>query len=314
MTFYQISGNAVVESNTFPAQAGDVEFFAICRPNEAVALAGICGWDEATLIEYTSIDQIVCYTSHEGYDFISLIYAEMENGSVVQREVNMFFSRRYLVLVIPDNEGARLERLVAGIRKAVATAALRSAPLIYLYYVIFNSLVMDFSETLEALEDEIEALAEVIVEKNCHRHLAEIGHLRKAAYAYKKIFRAMSYVGGHILVDENQLLDDDYMRYLRSIDVRLMKQHYLAESLYDLNNELLHIYESKFSTRINETMNKLAAITLIFGPMTLIAGIYGMNFAYMPELQWSFGYPIALGFMATIGATIFTIMKKKKWL
>jgi len=314
MTFYIITDKTIVESEAFPEKISGVELFAVCRANEVPSLLDVFKWDEGTLLECTNLDETVRYTSHDSYDFISLIYIETEGGSVQQREVNLFFSKHYLVLIIPDSEGARLARLVSGLRKAAVNAATRPSPLVHLYYIIFNDLVVDFSETLEILEDEVEALAEVIVEKPCHEQLVRIGRLRKTAYTYKKMLRAMSYIGEQILIDENQLLDDSHVNYFRNIDARLMKQYDFAESLYDLSNDLLHIYDSKFSTKTNETMNKLAAITLIFGPLTVIAGIYGMNFTHMPELEWTFGYPLTLGVMATVGLVIFLIMKKKKWL
>jgi magnesium transporter len=81
-----------------------------------------------------------------------------------------------------------------------------------------------------------------------------------------------------------------------------------------LSSDLLHTYDSKFSVQMNETVNKLAAITLIFSPLTVIAGIYGMNFHHMPELKWAYGYPVSLGVMTVVGLAIFVVMKKKKWL
>ena len=314
MKFYKITDETVIESEAVPAQINGVDLFVICRANEVLPLLDVFGWDNSALFECTNIDETVRYTSHDGYDFISLIYVETEAGSIHQREVNLFFSKRYLVFIIPNSEGTRLARLVDGLRKAAESVAVRSSPLVYLYYVIFNGLVVDFSETLEILEDEIEALAEMIVEKPCHEQLVRIGQLRKTAYTYKKMLRALSYIGGQVLMDENQLLDDCHVNYFRNVDARLMKQYDFAESLYDLSNDLLHIYDSKLTSQTNETMNKLAAITLIFGPLTVIAGVYGMNFTHMPELEWTFGYPLALGFMAAVGVVIFLIMKKKKWL
>jgi magnesium transporter len=314
MTFYRFVNNTVVESEAFPAQINDADYFIICRANDVSALLDVFGWDKKTLLECNNLDETVCYTSYFGYDFISMIYVESEDVLVHQREINLFFSKHYLVLVIPNNEGVRLTRLVNGLRKAAVNAAVRQVPLVNLYYAIFNAIVADFSETLEKLEDEIESLAEAIVENPCHEQLSRIGRLRKTTYTYKKILRSLSYLGEQILMDENQLLDDHHTRYFRNIDARLMKQYDFVASLYDLSNSLLHTYDSKNSAQTSETMNKLAAITLIIGPMTIIAGIYGMNFTNMPELEWTFGYPIALGIMASVGLTIFLILKRKKWL
>jgi Mg2+ and Co2+ transporter CorA len=172
---------------------------------------------------YTDLDETVRYTSYDGYDFTSLIYVEPENDAGFQREVNLFLAQKHLVLVLPDNAGTRLNNLADGLRKAAGNAAARPTPLIYLFYLIFDALVSDFSETLELLEDEVETLAELIVAKPDREHITEIGRLRKTAYNYKKQLRALSYIGGQLLMDENELFGDDHKHYIHNINARLLK-------------------------------------------------------------------------------------------
>jgi magnesium transporter len=76
---------------------------------------------------------------------------------------------------------------------------------------------------------------------------------------------------------------------------------------------MVDIYLSSISNRLNETMKYLALISTIFIPMTFIASIYGMNFEFMPELHWTYGYLIALGLMAVMGLSFFIYFKMKKW-
>jgi magnesium transporter len=124
----------------------------------------------------------------------------------------------------------------------------------------------------------------------------------------------MSYTGGEILMDENGLMGKRQLHYFRNIDTRLKKLYGFADSLYELSGEILHTYDSKLAIKMNETMGKLTVITLFFGPLTVITGIYGMNFDFMPELNWPAGYPLALAVMAAVSFLIYVVMKKKKWL
>ena len=286
----------------------------VCNSNEIHSLMGVFGWDKDTMDECTNLDETVRYTSYDGYDFISLIYAETENAIVSQQEVNLFFSRSYFALVLPEKPSVRLSRLTDGLTAVIPSLTNRSAPLAYLYYLVFDRLASDYSNTLEGLEDEMEALSETIEKQPGKEQSIEIGRLRKTAYTYKKLLRSLSYIGGQVMMDENKLLDRNQLRHFRNIGTRLVKLYDFADSLYVLSNELLHSYDSKFSAQMNEMINKLTIVTLFFGPLTVISGIYGMNFANMPELEWSFGYPAVLGLMATVSATIFVILKKKKWL
>ncbi|MDR2939867.1 MAG: magnesium transporter CorA family protein [Clostridiales bacterium] len=312
MRGYDFSAGKVFDGN-LPAPIQDSDFVAICNSNDIHSLVNIFGWDEDTVEECTNLDETVRYTSYEQYDFISLIYLEEEGGTIYQQEVNIFFAKNYLVLVLPAETAGRLSKLASRIAKAVPGAAGKTAPILYIYYSIFDSLATDFSDMLEGLEDEMEALSENIESKPSQGQSKEIGRLRRVAYAYKKQLRALSYIGGQILMDKNGLLIDKHMRYFRNIDTRLLKLYDFADSLFDLSNELLHAYDSKFSAQMNETVNKLTVITLFFGPPTLIAGIYGMNFVNMPELGWIFGYPAALGLMAIVSIFIYILLKKKKW-
>ena len=286
----------------------------ICNPPDVHSLKDIFKWDENTLRECVNLDETVRYTNYDSYDFVSLIYIDTEKGIANQLEINIFFSKHYLVLVLPEQAGIKLSRLSDRLIGAFSSAASRSAPLTYLYYSIFDSLATDFSNTLEALEDDMEVLSEAIERNAKQDQCAEIGRLRKLAYTYKKLLRALSYIGEQISMDENKLINSDQVRYFRNIDTRLIKLYDLADNLFDLSHELLHTYDSRFSAQMNETIKKLTVITLFCAPLTVVTGIYGMNFVNMPELSWSMGYPAALGIMATISVIIYIVLRIKRWL
>ncbi|MDR2903663.1 MAG: magnesium transporter CorA family protein [Clostridiales bacterium] len=287
---------------------------ATCFTQELSGLMDVFHWDADTVEECTNIDETVRYASYDGYDFVSLIYAEIDGGKVLQQEINIFFAENYLVLVVPQHMGGMLEKLVQGYEKAADLAASRSEPLVYLYYFIFDALATDYSNMLESLEDEAEVLSEAIENSPKKSQSFQIGYLRRKIYIYKKLLRSLSYIGGQVLIDENGLLDSRKSRYFRNIDTRLIKLYDFADNLFDSTHGLLHSYDSKVAAQMNEMVNKLTIITLFFGPMTVIAGIYGMNFKNMPELDWQFGYPMAIGLMILISLAIYFYLKKRKWL
>jgi magnesium transporter len=297
-----------------PALDISARFAMICHSSDVHNYMELFGWDADTVDECINLDESVRYTSYDGYDFVSLICAEEENDKIAQHEINIFISKNYLVLVVPERKGTRLSKRTDSFTAACSAAASRRNPLIYLHYLIFDGLAADYADILEMLEDEIELMSESIEQRQDREQSLEIGHLRKIAYTYKKLLRALSYIGGQIQMDENKLLDRDGSRYFSNIGTRLIKLHDFADNLYELSNELLHTYDSKSSTQMNEMIKKLTVLTLFFGPLTVIAGIYGMNFAHMPELEWQFGYLWALGIMAVVVIVIYTVLKKKKWI
>jgi len=311
MTVYDIASRK--KYNALPPERNTAsDTLIICKESEVDSLCDVFEWDPDTTYECTNLDESVRFTSYEGYDFASVVCADFESGEIVQRELNMYFSKHYLVLVLPENEGKRLSELAYEIDKAVAAKTQR--PLSLFYYLIWDNLAFDFSDVLEILENSMEDLAEEITKEAKNNHLSDIGKLKHAAYIQKKHLRALSYIGGQILIDDNHLLEKSNLHYFRSIDTRLQRLYDFADNLYSLSTQLLHTYDSTTSAKLNKNMGQLTVITLFFGPLTVITGIYGMNFSNMPELSWKAGYPLSIGLMAAVSLIVYLVMKKKKWL
>jgi magnesium transporter len=260
------------------------------------------------------LDEKVRFTNYDGYDFVSMLYAESVGEDMTQSEVNIFFSDKYLTLVLPESPGESLSKLSDKLMAACSSAMTRSAPLIHLYYLVFDNLASYYMDSLEEIENNIEALAESIEMDTTKNQIAEIISMRKTTYTYKKLLRALSYVGDQVLLDDNKFLVDSQLKHFRDVDTRLAKLYDFAESLFSMSNDLLNLYDSKSSAQMNETVKKLTILTLFFGPPTVIAGIYGMNFIRMPELEWAHGYPIVLGLMVIVSTVIYLILRAKKWL
>ncbi|MDR1539455.1 MAG: magnesium transporter CorA family protein [Clostridiales bacterium] len=317
MKLYDYTANSVAETKTFPQTAiSSQELFIYCNSAEVSNLSDVFGFDPDTVINCTDLDESVRYTSYDGYDFISLVYIEIVDKDFILREINIYISFRYMVLAIPDHNSEKLNRLEAEMLRAAESMRDKQEHkrVMRLYFLLFNELLSDFSDTLESLEDELESLTEQITKNADEELLSEISRLRKMAYTAKKQLRALSYLGTQMLMDDNGLIDKKQLKYFRNVDMRLKKLYDFAENLYDLSGELLYTYDSKLSIKMNDMVNKLTTITLFFGPLTVITGIYGMNFEFMPELDWRLGYPMAISFMVVISIILYMIFKKKKWM
>jgi magnesium transporter len=328
-----------LETGAFPDAARESEaLFVVCLTYEVAALQRVFGWDDGTVLDCADLDESVRYTSYDGYDFVSLVHMETTDDGFMLREINLYVSGRYVVLVMPEHDSPRLKKMEEGICAAAASAVAaatspspagpaamdappaaaaaggKGAEIGRLYFLLFHGLLADFADMLEALEDSMEALSESITESAGQDQLHGISRLRKTAYTAKKQLRALSYIGAQILIDENGLMDKKLGRHFRSIDTRLKKLYDFSESLYVLANELLHTYDSKLTIKMNDMVNRLTMLMLLIGPLTVVAGIYGMNFKFMPELSWPFGYPFALCLMAAVSFAMYRILKRKKWL
>jgi len=314
MRGFDLRAGVEFEGSDIPVIGDDSRLVVICDSSELYSLLDVFGWDKDTVDECTNLDEKVRFTNYDGYDFVSMLYAESECEDMTQREVNIFFSERYLTLVLPDLPGDNLAKLADRLLAACPQAMARSAPLIHLYYLIFDNISSFYTDSLEELEATIEETAERIEMHPDKEQISEIIELRKTTYTYKKLLRALSYVGDQVLLDDNKFLGERHIRKISDVDTRLNKLYDFSDNLYALANDLLNLYDSKASAQMNETVKKLTILTLFFGPPTVIAGIYGMNFLKMPELEWDFGYPIIIGFMILVSTAIYFILKLKKWL
>lgn len=291
-----------------------IEFFLLCQANEIPTIKNILNLDESTVLECTNLDESVRIDSFDGYDFISLVYMQQQNNEILVNEINMYMFENGFILVMPDKIDGLLKRFEDTIIKNILDISDQTRHLNKELYSIFNLLLMDSSNLLESIEDDMEILQEKIMMNVEMVNFADINHYRQMTYTIRKQMRALSYLGAQLLINQNKFINNNYIRYFHNIDVRLKKQYDLSANLYELSNQLLISYDSRMSTKTMNAVNKLTIITIFFGPLTVITGIYGMNFVNMPELKWEYGYPLSLIFMAVITFIIYLILKRKKWL
>ena len=113
---------------------------------------------------------------------------------------------------------------------------------------------------------------------------------------------------------EHKLIDESIFIYLRDVYDHTVQVVETVETFRDLASGMLDLYLSTVSNKMNEVMKVLTIFAAIFIPLTFIAGVYGMNFDYFPELHWKFGYFGSLGIMTLVVIIMIIFFKKKKWM
>ena len=113
---------------------------------------------------------------------------------------------------------------------------------------------------------------------------------------------------------ESKLIRPETLLFLRDVYDHTIQVVDTVESARDIIAGLLDIYLSSISNRMNEVMKVLTIIATVFIPLTFIAGVYGMNFHYMPELGWRWSYPIVLAAMAAVAGVMLVFFRRRGWL
>ncbi|MBC8382843.1 MAG: magnesium/cobalt transporter CorA [Candidatus Cloacimonetes bacterium] len=184
----------------------------------------------------------------------------------------------------------------------------------YLAYSLIDSIIDHYFFILENISEVIEKLEGEVVEEPSKKTLQDIHMLKRNMLYLRKSVWPLREVISYLQRSESELIEDNTGFYLRDVYDHTIQVIDTLESFRDMVSGMLDIYLSSISQKLNEVMKVLTIIATIFIPLTFIAGVYGMNFAYMPELQWKWGYFAVLGVMLIVFVGMIIYFKRKKWL
>jgi magnesium transporter len=184
----------------------------------------------------------------------------------------------------------------------------------YLAYGLLDAVVDNYFIVMEKLGEKIELLEEKLVTQPTPETLQTIHHLKQEMLFLRKALWPLREVISSLERGESPLFKDPTRIYLRDIYDHTIQVIDTIETYREMVSGMLDIYLSSVSNRLNSVMKVLTIIATIFMPLTFLAGIYGMNFKYMPELEWKWGYPFIWLVMVGIGVWMLLYFKKKRWL
>jgi magnesium transporter len=184
----------------------------------------------------------------------------------------------------------------------------------YLAYALVDSIVDNYFIILEKLGEKIEFLEDKLVSHPTPETLQTIHHLRREMIFLRKAVWPLREVINSLERGESSLVKKSTRLYLRDVYDHTIQTIDTIETYRDMVSGMLDIYLSSVSNRLNSVMKVLTIIATIFMPLTFLAGVYGMNFKYMPELGWRWGYPSIWLIMVGIGVCMLIFFRKKKWL
>jgi magnesium transporter len=184
----------------------------------------------------------------------------------------------------------------------------------YLAYTLIDCIVDSYFSVLEKLGDDIESLENELVAdpkreilQKIHGLKKDMIHLRKSVWPLREAINAMERLETPLI----QSTTDVFLRDVYDHTIQIIDS---VETSRDVISGMLETYLSSVSNRMNEVMKVLTIIATIFIPLTFIAGVYGMNFKFMPELEWKWGYFVTWGIMAGAAVLMVIFFRKKKWL
>ena len=245
------------------------------------------------------------------YIVIKMLQFDALKDTVMSEQVSFLLGDRFL-LSFQERPGDVFEPVRERLLKAKGRIRQRGSD--YLAYALIDAVVDHYFSILESLGDRIEFLEEKLTENpdrevmhTIHRLKREVIFLRKQVWPLREVLGALA-KGGFDLIGEASHI---YMMDVYDHVVQVMDT---IESYRDVLSGMLDLYLSTISNHMNEVMKVLTIMATIFIPITFVAGVYGMNFKYMPELEWPWGYGMVWGVMIAIVAGMMFVFRKRGWL
>ncbi|NWF98510.1 MAG: magnesium/cobalt transporter CorA [Nitrospirae bacterium] len=267
-----------------------------------------------TLEDIVNTGQMPKIEEYDNYTFIVLkmLYYNDNNKSIEVEQISICLGNNFVLTFQEEKEKDAFKNVKDRLR--LSKGRLRKAGADYLVYSMIDSVVDSYFLILEKIGEKIELLEEQVLNEpseqvlhQIHALKREMIFLRKTIWPVRDVISTIEKGGSNFILDSMHI----YFRDVYDHTIRVIET---IETYRDILSGILDIYLSSISNRINAVMKVLTIIATIFMPLTFLAGIYGMNFEYMPELKWKWGYPLILAIMLFIGVTMVIYFKKKDWL
>lgn len=318
MYIYNIDKKEIIEGKLENWYEESLYYFILCNPDEIQFFQKDLNLDSSTIDDCLNFDDIVRFENFDDYDFISLNNFKLESNKLEIEEINFYIGYNFIILVL-DESNCLSQSMKNILENKLHIQATPKKTLSRLYYLLFNSIIINTFDILDRIEDDIQKIEDEIIKNTNKEQFASINDMRHITRKIVKYIRPLLYIGDQFAEENLRYLNEgklsrSNLNSLHSIDIRINKLYDFSVSLKDYSDKLLSLYDSGITSKTNDIATKIALFTGIIGPMTVITGIYGMNFIHMPILNWIYGYHFILVVMAFIAIGAFILFKKKKWL
>ncbi len=241
---------------------------------------------------------------------VKMLHNDKNNG-IYGEQVSLVIGGDYLIS-FQEYRGDVFEPIRERIRNN--KGRVRGMGIDYLGYCLLDALVDNYFLVLENLGDRIEELEETVITRPSHDILKQIYSLKRELLYLRRSVWPLREVVNNLQRGGSRLVSPAISLFLKDLYDHIAQVIDTTETFREMVSNLLDIYLSSLSNKMNEIMKVLTIIATIFIPITFIVGVYGMNFTNMPEITWPWGYPVVWLVIIIIVVGLLLFFKKKKWL
>lgn len=240
----------------------------------------------------------------------SLVFNEKEKR-VTPEQISIVLFKN-LVITFQEQIGDTLSEVLERIK--LSKFKIRGKGTDYLVYALIDLIVDKYYFSIEALGSQLELLEDEVFNNPSPASLQKIQSVKHELLEVRRSVYPLREVINRFQKDDLDFIDENNLKYFNDVYDHTIKIIDTIETYRELNTGLKDIYLSSISLKMNQIMQVLTIVGAIFIPITFLAGVYGMNFDYMPELHWKYSYPVFWLIILLIIGALITFFRRKKWL
>lgn len=263
---------------------------------------------DAKVLDYLNDGQIETFESFEEFDIIAFDWYDVRSDRTENSQILIYLDREDLFFFCEDEAAqARASEIVEELQRGTPD----NEQMLYRFFV---RLLKGDMAHLDQLEAEINDGESAILTAARPEELERIAAWRRELLRLKRYYEQLDSIFDEMAANDNGLLSKGSVRRLVVLSSRTDRYLSAVQNLREAVTQMREAYQSQLSIQQNDLMKIFTVVTVVFLPLTLLAGWYGMNFTNMPELQWKYGYPAVIGVSAALVVWLIWYFKRKKWL
>jgi magnesium transporter len=248
----------------------------------------------------------------DNYLFVTMkMLYRIDVGKILYEQMSFVLGKNYL-LTFQEKEGDAFGPFRERIRLGLGQVRKKKAD--YLLYRLIDIIVDNYYTILDNIGQRIETTEDEVYNRPTAKEFEKIQKIKKELIYLRKALYPLRDAVGKLAKGESEFLDPDNNHYFQDVYDHIVQLISTLDTYRDLTTGLMDVHINTINTRMTEVMKVLAIFSAIFMPLTFIAGVYGMNFEFMPELRWDYGYPLIMVMMALVAFGLVRYFKYKNWM
>ena len=242
---------------------------------------------------------------------MKMIVYEREAHNLRIEHVSLILGANYVISFLED-KGDVFDPVRNRLR--TARGQIRGFGADYLLYALIDAVVDQYFEVLEELGEDIERIEHAVIDEGGEDVLRDIYAVKRQLITFRRAVWPLREAIHSLQRDDSSLVKDSTRVFLRDLYDHSVHVMDVVETSRDIVSGMLDVYLSSTNNKMNQVMKVLTVMSSIFIPLTFIVGVYGMNFQYMPELTYKWGYPAVMGFMFLVAGGLLLQFRRKGWI